>query len=127
MTWKLRKTRIPGSAKLHGQLVASTLAMLAAVVRPSDGFFWQNENKPVRDSNGNWTGANVHAGAADIVGLVNKRYVELECKTGSAGLNKKQQEQRDRVRLAGGVFEVIRDPDEAREIAGKLLLEEVEG
>lgn len=120
-----RKTRLPGSARLHRDLVISTLEMLAVVLRPTDGFFWQNENKPVKDSSGVWVGANVHAGAADIVGLVRGRYVELECKTGGAVLNKKQKDQRDLVRLAGGVFEIIRDPLEAQTLADKLRTKEV--
>jgi len=107
-------TQIPGSQRLHGQLVRAALEHLR--VRFPRGVWWSNENRPTKDSRGSWIGANVTPGPADILGCYQGRHIEIECKTGAARLNKAQRDHCVEIQAAGGVFILIRDPGEIEKI-----------
>lgn len=84
---------------------------------PSCDFEPLHQTKPSWDEHGNFIPAGgMCPGAADLIGTVLGRRVDLEVKTGRAKQTREQRQWQTRIRRAGGVCEVVRSVEEAVEV-----------
>lgn len=100
------------NAKAHAKLLAEVRLALGGL--PGTDFEPLHQTRPSIDDRGNHIPAGgMCAGAADLIGTVFGRRVDLEIKTGNARQSKEQRQWQRRIESAGGVCFVVRSVDDA--------------
>ena len=83
------------------------------------GTWWRANSGVLRGASGQPVRANPN-GTADVLGVVNGRFVALEVKTDEGRQSKVQQSWQRRIEQAGGVYAVVRSVGEALAVVNAL-------
>lgn len=76
---------------------------------------WVNAKK-FRDDRGIWRNVGLTEGAADLIGLVQGRYLEVEVKMPTGKQLTSQREHMSVVRAMGGIYVLARSPETAEQL-----------
>lgn len=107
-------------SKAHTALIDAIQAAVGRI--PGVDFEELHQTRPSQDDRGNWIPAGgMRPGAADLIGLVAGVRVDLEVKTGGATQTDEQKQWQRRIRLNGGVCEVVRSVDDALRVVRRIL------
>lgn len=83
-------------------------------------YCWRNNTGKLPDKSGRWVSFGCR-GSADILGVVNGKFIAVECKAGRNDLSAEQKLWRDRVQEKGGIYILARSTDDLEERAGDFL------